>query len=66
MSLSASERAAIAEIGGGEFFDPDLAEKVKASIAANAMTPSVARDFVLDVATRRAEFLRTIKTTCRV
>jgi hypothetical protein len=62
-SISASTRALIAELGGAEFFDPSMAEKVNGSISSNAMTPSVASDFVQDYVTRRAAFLATVKST---
>jgi hypothetical protein len=62
-SLSPSQRSSIAEAGGAEFFDPSLAEKVRAVVAANAMTPSVARDFVQDLAGRRSTYLTTIEQT---
>jgi hypothetical protein len=62
-TLTPSQAASIAEAGGAEFFDPLIADKVKAAVATNAMTPSVARDFVHDLATRRAEYLTTIEQT---
>jgi hypothetical protein len=62
-SITPSQTAVIAEMGGQEFFDPSIAEKVKASISANAMTPSVARDFVQGVASRRTTFLATVRST---
>src|SRR5258708_1378007 len=62
-SITASRAAVIAEMGAGEFFDSAIAEKVRASISTNAMTPSVARDFVQDLSTRRAAFLATVKNT---
>lgn len=55
--------ASIAEMGGAEFFEPKIAERVRAWIAENAMTPSVARDFVADLATRRAKFLGVVRST---
>lgn len=48
-------------MGGGEFFDPLIADKVTNSIQTNAMTPSVARDFVQDLANKRAAFLSTVR-----
>jgi hypothetical protein len=60
-SLSPSEAAAIGEIGGAEFFDPAMAEKVATSVEKNAMTPTVARDFVQDFVTRRSAFLATVR-----
>ena len=49
-------------MGGEEFFDPSIAEKVKTAVQMNAMTPSVARDFVQDLVTRRADFLSTVRS----
>jgi uncharacterized protein with von Willebrand factor type A (vWA) domain len=57
-AISQSQLAEIKAMGGEEFFDPSIAEKVKNSIQMNAMTPAVARDFVQDLASRRANFLR--------
>ena len=62
-SLTPSQRSSIGEIIGAEFFDPSIAAKVKAVVASNAMTPSVARDFVQDLADRRARYLTTIEQT---
>jgi len=62
-SLTPALSTSISEIGGEEFFDPTLAINVQASISANAMTPSVARDFVQDVVTRRTAFIATVKQT---
>lgn len=61
--LTPSISIAIGELGGSEFFDPAIADKVQASISANAMTPSVARDFVQDLSTRRAAFLEDVRLT---
>jgi hypothetical protein len=61
-SITPSQFTAIKDIGGEEFFDPSIADKVKTSIQQNAMTPSVARDFVQGLATRRKEFLTTVRT----
>jgi hypothetical protein len=62
-TLTPNISSSIAAVGGGDFFNPTIAEEVKDSIAANAMTPTVARDFVQDLATRRASFLKTVKQT---
>ena len=64
-SIAPLEAMLIANMGGVEFFDPSIAEKVKASIATNAMTPTVARDFVQGLASRREEFLATVRSTLR-
>ena len=51
----------IKQMGGDDFFDPMIADKVNTSIQLNAMTPSVARDFVQDLATKRSSFLSTVR-----
>jgi hypothetical protein len=61
-NLSVAELKAIASIQGAEYFDPLIGEKVAESVSNNAMTPSVARDYVKQLATRRAAFLRTVET----
>ncbi len=48
-------------MGGHDFFDPAISDVVKSSIQKNAMTPSVARDRVQDLATRRAAFMASIR-----
>lgn len=58
-SLAPSDLRAIASMGAEEYFANDLAANVKASVASNAMTPSVARDFVKRLATQRASFMKT-------
>jgi len=62
-AVTPSQATAIAEMGGADFFEPDIAAKVHASVSTNAMTPSVARDFVLDLVTRRDTFLKIVKST---
>jgi len=61
-SIAPSQHVAISEMGGDEFFDPAIIEKVNNAVQTNAMTPSVARDLVQDLATRRAAFLETVRT----
>jgi hypothetical protein len=61
--VTPSEFGTIAELGGAEFFDPSIADRIRDSIEHNAMTPMVARDFVQDIATRRAAFLKTVNAT---
>lgn len=62
-SITPSQDALIEAMGGKEFFDPSIGEKIKGSISTNAMTPSVARDFVQDLHSRRATFLATVRNT---
>jgi hypothetical protein len=62
-SITPSQAKTIAEMGGQEFFDASIAEKIKSAIAANAMTPTVARDIVQDLATRCGTFLDTVRST---
>jgi hypothetical protein len=64
-SVTPSQAQLLAGMGGAEFFDPTVAEKVRSSVAANAMTPTVARDFVQDLASRRAKYLATVSNTLR-
>jgi hypothetical protein len=61
--IGATQWSAIEELGGAEFFEPSIAEKVRGAIERNAMTPSVARDTIQDITTRRAEFLQTVSST---
>jgi hypothetical protein len=61
-SITPSQAAAIREIGGEDFFEPALGEKVVTSIQTHAMTPSVARDFVQELSQRRAAFLETVRS----
>jgi hypothetical protein len=49
------------ELGGSEFFDPALSSDIRNSIAVNAMTPSVANNYVQDKLTGRAAFLQNVK-----
>src|SRR5258708_3125751 len=60
-AISPSQLSVIKAMGGQEFFNPDIFEKVKNPVQTNGMTPAVARDFVQDLVTRRAEFLRTVR-----
>jgi len=60
--ISPSQMKAITAMGGGEYFDPSIADKVKNAILQNPMTPSVARDFVQEFATKRANFLNLVRT----
>ena len=64
-SITPSQAALIASMGGAEFFDPSITEKVRNSVATNAMTPTVARDFVDDLTSRRERFLETVKNTVK-
>jgi hypothetical protein len=60
-SITPSQFEAIKGMGGEEFFDPSIADKVKASVQTNAMTPSVAKDFVQDIVSRRSQFLTNVR-----
>ena len=64
-SITPSQATEIEEMGGGEVFDPLMGEKVTSSIQSHAMTPSVARDFVKELARKRADFLETISNARR-
>jgi len=60
-SITPSQFAEIESMGGAQFFDPSIAERVKTSIQTNAMTPSVALTFVQELASKRKEFLTTVR-----
>jgi hypothetical protein len=60
--ITPSQYATIEAMGGAEFFAPDIAEKVRTSVQKNAMTPSVAKDFVQEFSNRRAKFLKTVSS----
>ena len=62
-SITPSQAVTIDEMGGAEFFDPLIGDKVQASISANAMTPTVARDFVQSLANSRKAFLDMVRAT---
>jgi hypothetical protein len=62
ISITPSQFSAIKAMGGEEFFDPGIFDKIKSSVQLNAMTPSVARDFVVELASRRSSFLSTIRS----
>jgi|GEM_PF-6414863 len=57
------EAEAIAEIGGAKFFSPSIYDDVREAVERNAMTPSVARDFVQHLVAERSEFLGASRTT---
>ncbi len=61
--ISPAMRALVNELGGGKFFDPGMAEEVRIMIANNAMTPSVARDYVKKFASDRNTFLQKVRST---
>jgi hypothetical protein len=60
-AITPSQATVIKELGGGEFFDPHIADKVREVVQMNAMTPSVPRDSVQKLAERRAAFLATVR-----
>lgn len=61
IAITPSQAEAIKGMGGGDFFDPAMAEKVEKSVQNNAMTPSVPKDFVQNLATQRAAFLANVR-----
>lgn len=60
-ALSPSQAATLKGMGGEEFFEPSIAGTIRNAVQTNAMTPSVARDFVNDLVGRRATFLNTVR-----
>jgi len=61
--LTPSRMALIKSIGGQDSFDPVLSEKIRRAIAENAMTPSVASDFVKQIVSSRNGFLKYVRST---
>ncbi len=62
-NISPSHMAVIKSIGGGDFFDAGLSEKIRKSIAENAMTPSVAYEFVKQILSSRQAYMTNVKST---
>lgn len=61
--ISLTEWSAIDELGGSEYFDPSITDKLRTSVGQNAITLSVANDFVQNLATKRGEFLQVVRTS---
>lgn len=59
--ITPSQYSIIDALGGTRYFDPYIAEEVRSAVEKNAMTPTVARDFVQDLVTKRGEFLTTVR-----
>ena len=62
-NLTPSLVLSIVEMGGGEYFDPHIADNVRLAVSENAMTPSVARDSIQRLVSKRASFLKTVEET---
>jgi hypothetical protein len=63
--LDPSALEALSSMGGGKFFSPHLASNISDSVSGNAMTPTVARDFVQGLATDRKAFLESVEEARR-
>jgi len=61
--LTPDQSRLIGELGGSPYFDPGLASRLKAEIAANAMTPSVPRDTVQRYSSERSNYIGTLNNT---
>jgi len=62
-SLTPSQLDSLSEMGGEEFFDYRIVDKIQDLVEKNAMTPTVARDFVMSLAGKRANFLEVMRQT---
>jgi hypothetical protein len=62
-AITPAQMTLITEMGGNEFFDSALGDRIRTSIEKNAMTPAVARDFAQDIATRRTAFMEIVRGT---
>lgn len=60
-AIAPTQATAIEQLGGREYFDPNIENEVREVIQRNAMTPSVPRDYVQKLAEKRAAFLATIR-----
>jgi DNA primase len=63
LELTPARVSAIEKIGAADFFNPHIAKKVREAVSQNAMTPSVARDVVESLATRRTAYVTTLEAT---
>lgn len=61
-SITPSQYSEVEGMGGADFFDPNIVNRVNESIQTNAMTPSVAADFVAVLTTARSKFLSTVRS----
>ncbi len=61
--ITPAQLTVIQELAGTEYFDPAIADNVRTTIERNAMTPSVARDYVQDLTDQHAHFL--LVSECR-
>ncbi|HEY2547719.1 MAG TPA: hypothetical protein VGI46_16730 [Candidatus Acidoferrum sp.] len=59
--IAPTQATVIEQLGGRRYFDQSIADEVRDVIQKNAMTPSVPRDYVEDLAEKRAAFLATIR-----
>jgi hypothetical protein len=60
--ISPAAYALVRELDGERFFDPAMSAKVKQAIVGNAMTPSVARDYVRGLYTDRDAYLAVLNS----
>src|ERR1700733_2756827 len=63
MRITPAQKARIADTGGDHYFSPSMDADVRASISTNAMTPSVARDYVAGLGKERARYLQSVTAT---
>jgi hypothetical protein len=61
-AITPTQAADIKAMGGAEFFDPTISEKIKKEVQTNAMTPALARDYVQNFTSKRAGFLETVRS----
>jgi hypothetical protein len=63
LELTPARVNAIEKIGAGGFFNPHIADEVRRAVSQNAMTPTVARDVVQRLASRRSSYITNLETT---
>lgn len=59
-AITLSQREIITRTGITEFFDTSVADQMKDCIGKNTITPSLARDFVTDMVSRRERFMQVV------
>jgi hypothetical protein len=62
-ALTPAQEAEVQKMGGDGYFSPTIESTVRSWVQDNAMTPSVARDHVQDLANKRAAFLGTVRAS---
>jgi hypothetical protein len=63
--ITPTQLEALEELGGREFFDASMGEKIIRAVAQNTITPAMVRDLVQDLLNRRQTYLTHLHSTQR-